>query len=222
MQQLSKEEVAKLLQFVKTKHVRFIDVQFEIVDHLATQIEELQTEDESLSFEKALSIVYKRYPITGFLKLVENRTAAMNQYWRMVYRKYLLAYFKLPKLILTVLLFVSFISLFQSINFVVVFSIMTVLSFIPMIKTYSLRDKKRELLVIDSFVSIYGTGCISFAIIMNYVYVSDWVSDSLTLIITSALASVFTILYPAYLFYFPEKLKQDLHKKYDHLNISLR
>ncbi|MBK7635546.1 MAG: hypothetical protein IPJ13_15665 [Saprospiraceae bacterium] len=63
---LTTDQIQSLFAFVKSKYVRYIDVQYELVDHLATAIEDEMQKDSKLSFEAALSKVYARFPITGF------------------------------------------------------------------------------------------------------------------------------------------------------------
>jgi hypothetical protein len=57
--QLSTEEVQHLFRFTEKKLVRWYDLQIELVDHLASRIEEEQQIDPDLGFEAALEKVYK-------------------------------------------------------------------------------------------------------------------------------------------------------------------
>ena len=52
---ISKENVNELFRFVESKNVPFKDVQFEIVDHLASGIEEEMIKDQNLNFNSALT-----------------------------------------------------------------------------------------------------------------------------------------------------------------------
>lgn len=79
---LSESQITTLHTFVRKKYVHYIDVQWEIVDHLACAIEEAMTHDPQLSFDLALSQVYRRYPITGFAQLVAAKEKSMVRYWR--------------------------------------------------------------------------------------------------------------------------------------------
>jgi hypothetical protein len=78
---LSKEEVNKLFKFVESKYVQYLDVQYEIVDHLASAIEEKQSKNSELSFEKALNKLYSEFPITGFAAFVSTKQSAMSVFW---------------------------------------------------------------------------------------------------------------------------------------------
>lgn len=80
---LTDTQIQSLYKFVESKYVRYIDVQHEIVDHLACAIEDKMQEQPSLSFESALSQVYSQYPITGFALLVSSKEKALDKYWRL-------------------------------------------------------------------------------------------------------------------------------------------
>jgi hypothetical protein len=101
---LSEAQVLHLFDFVKSKYVHYIDVQHEIVDHLASAIEEEMENDESLNFEQALSLVYSRFPITGFAQFVGEKERALNQYWRKKVVSFFIGYLTPPKLLYSLIL----------------------------------------------------------------------------------------------------------------------
>ena len=105
---LTKDQINQLFEFTKKKYVKHEDVKFEIVDHLASDIEAQMSEDPDIDFETALKITYSKFPITGFYRFVEEKTSALQRYWRRKLFSTFLSYFKLPKLILTVLIAVTF------------------------------------------------------------------------------------------------------------------
>ncbi len=70
---LSESQIDQLFLFTKKKFVHWYDLQIEIVDHLATCIEEAMTADATLSFDSALEGVYKKFGIFGFAKIVQER-----------------------------------------------------------------------------------------------------------------------------------------------------
>ena len=75
--QLTQEQIESLFAFTRKKYVRWYDVQVELVDHLASSIEEEMQKDKNLSFEKALDKVYARFGIFGFAKIVQEKEASM-------------------------------------------------------------------------------------------------------------------------------------------------
>jgi hypothetical protein len=112
--QLTPEQIQSLFAFVKSKYVRYIDVQYELVDHLATAIEDEMQKDSKLSFDAALSKVYARFPVTGFTDFVASKASSLGSYWRRRYFKILLTYFTPPKIFLTLL---NYIFAFQAVCF---------------------------------------------------------------------------------------------------------
>ena len=109
--ELSKEQIDELFTFVEKKYVRYIDVQYELVDHLASGIEEEMTNDSSIDFRTALDKVYNRFPITGFDQFLTEKEKAMQKYWRRKQGDIFKQYFTLPKVFLTIMLLVLFGSL---------------------------------------------------------------------------------------------------------------
>lgn len=104
--QLTPEQIQSLFAFVKSKYVRYIDVQYELVDHLASAIEEEMQKDSKLSFEAALSKVYARFPVTGFTDFVASKASSLHSYWKRRYWNILLTYFTPPKILLTLLIYI--------------------------------------------------------------------------------------------------------------------
>jgi len=73
MRKLSQEEINRLFDFTQKHYVEYYDLQIELVDHLACGIEEQWDEDESISFEDALNIEFKKFGIFGFSDIVDQR-----------------------------------------------------------------------------------------------------------------------------------------------------
>jgi len=81
MKHLDDQQIASLFDFVKSKYVRYIDVQHELVDHLASDIEIEMEADNSLTFDKSLQKVYSKFPISGFSNYVSAAEKSMHSYW---------------------------------------------------------------------------------------------------------------------------------------------
>lgn len=103
-QQLNEQQIDHLFDFVGSKYVRYIDVQHELVDHLASAIEE-EMEASGSTFESALQSVYGRFPITGFASFVAEKEKGMRRYWRLRQFAYLKTYFTFPKVLMTMAIF---------------------------------------------------------------------------------------------------------------------
>ena len=103
--QLKQEEIGQLFSFVQSKNVPYRDVQFEIVDHLASAIEDYKEEQPEWSFDRCLKEIYNKFPITGFAIVQLEKEKALKKYWRKKMIPYIQEYFKLPKIILTIFAF---------------------------------------------------------------------------------------------------------------------
>lgn len=76
-------QVNALFAFVRQKYVHYIDVQHELVDHLASAIEDEWKRDSRLSFNDALAKVYGQFPVTGFAQLVRSKEKNLSrQFYR--------------------------------------------------------------------------------------------------------------------------------------------
>ena len=76
---LTETDIKELYKFTRQHYVYFYDVQTELVDHLANDIENIWIEKPNLSFEQARDISFKKFGIFGFMDVVESRQKAMNK-----------------------------------------------------------------------------------------------------------------------------------------------
>jgi len=230
---LSKLEVDQLFEFVQSKNVQYIDMQHEIVDHLASAIEEKQEANPNLSFDKALNDVFKGFPITGFSKIIDSKQSALANFWTKKFFKFMLNYIK-PPLILTTIIYTYLIHL---------------------LLTHPNETYKLGLYL---FVIIYLTGCYYYRNYLAYQFDTNKVPNylislnykvlleisHLLLIIPTSLVWVFlsepsnmtnnpliswsvSLFFTLFLlwvhamsFEFPKMLQQEIKEKYSHLNIA--
>ncbi len=74
---LSRGQTEKLMEFTRKKGVRYFDLQVEIVDHLAKDIEAIIKDEPELDFEEALLKSYKKFGLFGFAHLVRDKEIAL-------------------------------------------------------------------------------------------------------------------------------------------------
>ena len=70
--ELTKNQIDELYKFTRKHYVYHYDVQSELVDHLANDIENIWQETPNLSFEQARYKSFKKFGIFGFMDVVEN------------------------------------------------------------------------------------------------------------------------------------------------------
>jgi hypothetical protein len=105
---LTKEQIQNLYKFTRQHYVEHFDVQTELVDHLANDIEQILEEKPMLSFEQAKQVSFKKFGVFGFMDIVSERQKAMSKkYWKII-GSFIKEWFELPKIILTSLLFLGF------------------------------------------------------------------------------------------------------------------
>ncbi len=105
MEPLSKAQIEQLFEFTRKKYVHFYDVQVELVDHLASTIEQTITENPTLSFDEALQKVYAGFGIFGFAKVVQQKSEAVEKLNSNLWRQAFVSYFTLPRIALTIMVF---------------------------------------------------------------------------------------------------------------------
>ncbi|MBU1821069.1 MAG: hypothetical protein KKG00_06115 [Bacteroidetes bacterium] len=109
---LTDEQIDALYAFVKSKYVDYYDVQLELVDHLASEVEQKMAANPAVSFDIALQQVYSGFGIFGFTEVVELKAAAVIKATRLLWWKSFKALFRLPyilgSLVLGMILFISF------------------------------------------------------------------------------------------------------------------
>jgi len=223
--ELSNEEISKLFAFVKSKYVYFIDVQHELVDHLACEIEELQTADKNISFDKALKDIYKKYPITGFSNLKEAKVKAMNKYWMHIYWNYFKEYITLPKIVISFALLFVYFKLFSSFSnaaiipvFILLF-VFSIHSSIRLNKRFNSK-KNNHYLVITSFLGLFSTANFSLMYIGIQIFESSKCDNQYWVLLISIIALYSSISLPILYNYLPDRLYSDIKNKYPYIKLN--
>lgn len=225
---LTQEQIDHLFDFVRKKYVRYIDVQYELVDHLATGIEEQWETNPELPFKQALNNVYSNFPVTGFTNYVTAAEKELGRYWRGRVYRYILAYFKLPKVILTLGLLLLFWNIFFIANkWLIAASILVVFgaSFystirISMVVKHHVGKDYGKYLFARSFYDYTGGMGFGFSILFNHLLPKDGLDVGVYVALGLALLfSITTIWTHATLTAFPQMLIDDIHQKYKYLNL---
>jgi hypothetical protein len=99
---LTKEQIDFLFKFCHQHYVHFYEVQAELVDHLATLIEQELEKDPSLSFESALDRAYNQLGgYKGMQKVQEEKKKQVRRAHARLRWRIFLAYFRWPKALFT-------------------------------------------------------------------------------------------------------------------------
>ena len=85
MRKTTSEEIEQLYQFTRQHYVEFYDVQTELVDHLASSMEQNWEKEPELSFEENLQREFKKFGVFGFMDVVDKKIRAMEKrYFRII------------------------------------------------------------------------------------------------------------------------------------------
>ena len=126
------------------------DVQTELVDHLANDIEDLWSKSPGLTFEDARDKSFKKFGVFGFMDVLEAKQKQMNKrYWKIILR-FGKEWFTIPKTMTTIFIFLGFYFFLQLqyAEFIFIGTLLTLilLEFILLFKSRKLnkRVKKRK------------------------------------------------------------------------------
>lgn len=147
MEHITETHIERLYSFTEQHYVEFYDLQTELVDHLANDIEAIWEQNPQLSFEEARDQSFKKFGVFGFMEVVEQRQKAMNKRYHKYLWQELKTWFGIPKILATLALICALYTLF-SIPFgnywlVAIYAIIVVCSFYSMVKlSRSYRQRK--------------------------------------------------------------------------------
>lgn len=100
--ELTKEQIDLLYAFTRKHYVEHYDLQTELVDHLANDIEEIWKKHPDYSFSEARNVAFKKFGVFGFMEVVEQKQKQMTRkYWKILFG-FMKEWFELPKIVLTI------------------------------------------------------------------------------------------------------------------------
>jgi hypothetical protein len=225
LRKISTEEYEQLFAFIKKHYVEYYDLQCELADHLANAIEEQWQNNPNLSFDDALQQEFKKFGIFGFMGVVESRQAALSKRYNKLLWVYLREFFKLPKILLTLLFGFTVFKILEYSKFtfmalLLCLMIFSIAKIIVLQRHYSKKVKatgKRWML--EDIIKKGGT---PLSLYLCYVFLpSDYPQEPtfLAMLYASAAFTVsFLYQYIAF-FVIPSKAKQHLLKTYPEYNM---
>jgi hypothetical protein len=105
---VSKDQIEDLYAFTIKHYVEYYDLQTELVDHMANDIEDIWKTEPGLTYFEARHKAFKKFGVYGFMEVVEHRQKAMNiRYLRLLWKE-LIHWFGIPKLAISLSLGISF------------------------------------------------------------------------------------------------------------------
>ena len=105
---LTPEEIENLYEFCYFRSVFHYDVQVEIVDHLATAIENLWETTPEMPFEEALYMLGEQFGgDLGFAIIKKEKERALRKKYRRLLWKFVADYYGFPKIMITLMMTLS-------------------------------------------------------------------------------------------------------------------
>jgi hypothetical protein len=222
---LTKEEIQQLYTFTRQHFVEYYDLQTELVDHLANDIEEQWQKYPKLNFEDAKNNAFKKFGIFGFMDAIEQKGKAMNKRYVKYLWNELKKWFELPQLLATIALFLIFYLAFAS-EFAVVFALIfyVFLAGWSIIKGFQLKryfkrknefSKKKWMLEELIFKQAGGASILFITQIGNIFIISDsTLSSSFTIVGFSLVFTLISLINYISLEIIPNKAENLLNETY--------
>ena len=224
---LTNLQIDNLYKFTRQHYVYHYDVQTELVDHLANDIEEIWEENPKITFENARDKSFKKFGIFGFMDVIEAKQKQMNKrYWKILVR-FAKEWFTLPKIITTSLIFLGFFFLLQiQYSEYIFLGTLLILIIFEMIAIYKIRKehKKKEkenekIFLLEAMIGTTKNGFTVMALvnlfnIINLTNFNFLEMETYLLVIISLILTVLCILFYVSNYVIPEKAEELLQETY--------
>ncbi len=127
---LSQQHIEQLYTFTRKHYVEYYDVQAELVDHLANDIETIWKEDKHLTFEQARDKAFKKFGVFGFMDVIAAKEKEMRKRYRKItwhFHKYCLT---IPQIYILLFLTALYTILFSNVLLILMVHLISFLYFI--------------------------------------------------------------------------------------------
>ncbi|QTD36514.1 hypothetical protein JL193_10175 [Polaribacter batillariae] len=230
---LTNAQIDQLYKFTRKHYVEHYDVQTELVDHLANDIEEIWVAQPHLSFEEARDKSFKKFGIFGFMDVVEAKQKQMNKRYRKIMWRFFKEWFTVPKIVITVTIFLSlfFVLKIPYSEFVLLGALFILIVFdltkqsIARKKQKKKEVKKEKVFLLESMIgeTRHGFTGITFVNLFNLVNLTRVSFSSLEnhwLLLISFSATIILILFYVTAYLIPEKSEELLIETYPEYKLS--
>ena len=142
---LTETHIQELYTFTRKHFVYHFDVQTELVDHLANDIENIWEEHPKLSFQDAQDKSFKKFGIFGFMDVIEAKQKQMSKRYRKILWRFFKEWFTMPKLAVTLgLVFMIFFFLKLPYSKYILLGALLFLAIFDLITRYVSRKNQQE------------------------------------------------------------------------------
>ena len=226
--ELTKQQIQHIDHRLESEGIKYWDIRIEMLDHLANDIEQIWKEKPNLSFEQARDKSFKKFGVFGFMDVVEAKQKEVGKKYRKILWSFMKDWFTLPKVVLTILIFICFYSMMSlQINENYLLSFMLILGLADGFYAYKLtrkskiRFKKKEVKYVLEDM-IFNAGAFgSFLVFSNLFQLSHLLEYSNSVYYKSIIAFLITlaIIYSyVSLIVLPKKAEKLLEETYPEYN----
>lgn len=239
--QLTEAQIESLHMFCAKHYVPYYDVQVELVDHLASAIENRWLTEPNVDFEEALNDVYSAFGVGGFNKMRVEKEKELREKYSRLQLKCIGGFFSLPKIILTVAIVLIFfmvlwfsddcISVYLRVIRFYILGMICYLFLVYPIK-YRVKFEFGKRLLLRKQLSLLKRNAINFVLIplilfhvgmfnlLRYINPISVVENVLIDFLLAFLLTLFGISLVVILIYTPNRLKKEIFRLYPHIIVS--
>lgn len=224
---LTENQIDELYKFTRQHYVYHYDVQSELVDHLANDIEQIWIENPNLSFDDTRDKSFKKFGIFGFMDVIDAKQKQMNKrYWKIILR-FAKEWFTVPKIIITIGVFFVFFMLLQiQYSEYIFLATLLILLTLEMRMIYLVRKsqkekdtKKEKIFLLESMIGGAKNGFTGFTFInlFNTIQLTKFNFSELNMywvLIISVVLTLLCILFYVSSYIIPQKAEELLQETY--------
>jgi len=226
---ITPEQTKQLFLFCHKHFVYHYDLQLELVDHLASSIEKQWEENPEIPFEKALQKTFRKFGVTGFSKVKVEKERALRKKYNRLFWKYLLDFYRCPKMVLTVACTLGLVVIFQllqNVTYVLVsFFLLLVISTFIYVYRFAPKNFKldvipgKKFLLLEQLRLYQFSGILLCQLPINIYNIAHFIDatyfENYWLLFFTALLSVFlTIIFVGSIFYVPQNIKKHFMEQF--------
>jgi hypothetical protein len=215
---LQKQQIKHISNLIKMKGVNYIDVNQELTDHVASEVEELMSKNPSIDFMAVVKAVFLKYNRFYFMKIEEEKEKQIRKKAKKDLFKAFISYFTIPKIIFTLFLFFSIKFILS--NQLSDYLIAVVFTF-SLISVFFLAYYKRKLIGKGKYIQlqIYNTAyvtlyAVNFNIFINLIKLTNNINTTAEQLYASSILFSITILTTLIILELGFKKINALHQKY--------
>ena len=231
MMKLTEQNIDNLYKFTRQHYVEHYDVQTELVDHLANDIEQILAEQPTLSFEQARAISFKKFGIFGFMDVVEEKQKQMSKKYYKIILNFIKEWFGFPKILLTFTVFYCFYLLLQfsyaQYLFPAFFFTIIMIEFIVMFKKRKMLNIKFKTTgkkwMLEDIIETQGYGNVVFGLFYIFQFLTPNSYQNLSTLASFTIATATTLAFIIgyiSLVIIPQKAEQLLEEHYPEYKLS--